>query len=336
MADHLTAWGELGQAEEKLDETRQSRSHRGMAPVTIEDLIRRWRIHALENDWVQARQHAFDMMHLDDPRAAGMGTLHLARGYLFEGRSHVAGALAEEAAFRFAQNHQDAADAISTAVEVRLGRDDAVGALELIREARAGGASPLDRRVAFWEPIALARIGRWAEADRARNRLGERLHQIPGPSGQRLARRLDGELSLQRGAARQAVSSLTEAARLLPPRGFCGDHVPIWYALARAHLTSGDAGQAEAWLEKAAGASWERLCWPIPYARTLALLGRIRAAAGRPDQAAEVYERYLALWGDGDLDAADRDEARQFLLAQTTDPGATVSNGRELRTPSVP
>ena len=134
------------------------------------------------------------------------------------------------------------------------------------------------------------------------------------------------------------MSSLSEAARLLPPRGSCGDHVPIWYSLSRAYLADGNVGQAEAWLQRIAAASLERLCWPIPYARSFSLLGRLRAAAGRPDQAAEAYQHYLDLWGDGDLGAADRDEARRFLLARTSDDPrrAVASNGREVRTQSLP
>jgi tetratricopeptide (TPR) repeat protein len=130
-----------------------------------------------------------------------------------------------------------------------------------------------------------------------------------------LLHHLDGELSLLRGDAGAALSSLAEAASLLPARGFCGDHVPIWYALARANLAAGRPEQAVTWLQRIAGASHERLCWPIPYARSLALLGRIGSAAGRQDEAAEAYARFLRLWGDGDLADAEQEGARRFLLA---------------------
>ena len=313
MSDHLMAWGALGQASEALDLATAFRSNRGMPSATVEDLNRRWRIHALQDEWVKAEKAAVDMLHLDDPRAAGTATLQLARGYLFGGRSRVAGALAEEAAFRFAQGHVAAADALSAAIEVRLGHDDTEGALGLVRQARAAGPLPPDPRVEFWEPIALAHAGRWAEAARARDHLAESVREIPGPTGTRLVRRLDGELSLLRGDPRSAVSSLAEAARLLPARGACGDHVPIWFSLARAYLAAGQPAQAEAWSQKAASASLERLCSPIPYARSFALLGRLQAAAGHGNKAAEAYGRFLDLWGDGDLATAEREEARQFL-----------------------
>ena len=65
-----------------------------------------------------------------------------------------------------------------------------------------------------------------------------------------------------------------------------------------------------------AGASYERLCWPIPYARALAQLGRLQAAEGREEQAAETFDRFLALWGEGDLAAADTLAAKTFLEAR--------------------
>lgn len=61
--------------------------------------------------------------------------------------------------------------------------------------------------------------------------------------------------------------------------------------------------------------SQAELCWPIPYARSLAQLGRIRAADRRDDEAAEGSEHFLALWGDGDLGATERSAAITFLAA---------------------
>ncbi len=316
MAAYFLRWGYVEEATRSLDEAEAQRSHQGMSPLTLDDLSRRWSVRALQSDWSAAWRLATQMMDVDDPRAAGAGMLHLARGYLFHGRSRLGGALADEAAFRFSQQHLDPGEAVSVSLEVRLDGDDAAGALALIREAHPAESSQVDRRLAFWETVALARLGRWTEADRARNRLAKDLLDMPGPVGRRLLYHLDGELLLLRGDVSGALSSLSEAARLLPARGFCGDHVPVWYALSRANLAAGRPGQAEVWLRRITGASYERLCWPIPYARSYSLLGRIRAAAGRHDEAAEAFERFLQLWGEGDLATAERDEARRFLLAQ--------------------
>ena len=168
-------------------------------------------------------------------------------------------------------------------------------------------------RVAFWEPLVLARLGRAEETTGARRGLERDLASIPGPTGPRLLARLDGELALARGDAKGALRSFSEAARLLSARGFSGDHVPTWYALARAQIAAGRPADAEPWLEKITTASSERLCWPIAYARSFSLLGRARAAAGRDDEAAVAYEQFLDLWGGGDMAAPEREEAQRFL-----------------------
>jgi predicted Zn-dependent protease len=200
------------------------------------------------------------------------------------------------------------------AVEIRLDEGDAAGALRVIHGARAASAS--DPRVALLETIALQRAGRLSEVHATRKRLAEHLSQIPGPTGRRPLHQLDGEVALMRGDTSAALRSLSEAERLLPARGFCGDHVPVWYALARAHLAANDPQQAEVWLQRIAGASDERLCWPIPYVRSFSLLGRIAAANHRNDRAGQSFKQFLALWGNGDLAATETSQAREFLDAE--------------------
>jgi predicted Zn-dependent protease/TolB-like protein len=317
IAAHLLRWGYLEEATQCLDLAQVQRNNRGMSALTLDDLRLRWSVRALQSDWAAAWHLATQMIDVDDPRAVGAGMLHLARGYLSQGRSRWGGALAAAAAFHLSQQHLDSGEAVSAALEARLERDDAAGALALIREMRPAESSQVDRRLAFWETVALARLGRWTEADRARKRLAKDLSDMPGLVGPPLLYHLDGELSLLRGDVSGALSSLSEAAKLLPASDFCGDRVPVWYALARSNLAARRPGQAEVWLQRITDASYERLCWPIPYALSYSLLGRIRAGAGRHDEAAEAFERFLQLWGEGDLATTERDEARRFLLART-------------------
>ena len=314
LAEHFIRWHDLRGASSALENAEIERAQRGEASVTLDDLGRAWRVRALQDEWSAAREQASRMIHVDDPRAEGLGALYLARGYLFQGRSRLASALAEEAAFRLAQQHLDPAPAVRMAVEIRLDEGDAAGALRVIHGARTAGAG--DPRVALLETIALLRAGRPSEGDATRKRLAEHLSQIPGPTGRRLLHQLDGEVALMRGDTSAALRSLSEAERLLPARGFCGDHVPVWYALARAHLAANDPQQAEVWLQRIAGATDERLCWPIPYARSFSLLGRIAAANHRNDRAAESFKQFLDLWGEGDLAARETSQAREFLDAE--------------------
>jgi tetratricopeptide (TPR) repeat protein len=325
MADHLTRWGQYRLAaiavdcEPLADKTacaEYQRRSRGMAPLTLDDLIRRWRLAVLQDRWPEAQQLAAVMVSVDDARSAGVGTLHLARHRLFLGRSKVGAALAEEAASQMIHARLDPSEAVSTAADVYLERGDAAAALGVVRGVRANDSVWVDPRVRFWEALALAHLGRWADAERTARDLAAALSAMPGPRARRLVRHLEGELYLARGDATRAVSSFNEAARLLPARGFCNDHVPVWYGLARANLAAGAPEQAETWLQRITTSSYERLCWPLPYARSFALLGRIHAAAGREDDAEAAFERFLQLWGKADLAHAEQSEARRLVHAR--------------------
>ncbi len=318
FADQLIRWGQLDKAmflvcahAALANCTENQREARGMARVTLDDLLRQWRIRTLRGEWRSAEQLAYRMIGLDDPRAYGIGSLYGAMGHLFQGRSRLAGALAEEAAFRLAQQQLDSAPAIRMAAEIRLERGDPKGALDLIRALRPPRTT--DPRVDVLEALALVRVGRSGEADATRRKLAESLPRMPGPIARRALHQLDGEFALLRQDASAAVRSFSQAERLLSPRGFCGDHVPIWYGLGRAHLAAGDQTHAETWFKRVVDVSFERLCWPIPYARSFAQLGRIRAATNRVHEATESFESFLSLWRDADLADAERAVAKQFL-----------------------
>jgi tetratricopeptide (TPR) repeat protein len=325
LAEHFIRWQDLRGASLALENAAKVRLERRHAHTTLDDLVRAWRVRALQDDWSAAQEHASRMRHVDDPRAEGVSALYLARGYLFQGRSRLATALAEDGAFRLARQHLDPAPAIRMAVEIRLDAGDATGALRLIHDT--GAASTSDPRVLLLETIALQSAGRQSEVHDNRKRLTELLSRIPGPRGRRLLHQLDGDMALMRGDASAAIRSLSEAERLLPARGFCGDHVPVWYALARAHLAANDPQRAEAWLQRIAGASDERLCCPIPYARSLSLLGGIAAASHHNDRAEESFENFLSLWGDGDIAATETSRARAFVEAERSLP-SDRSRGR--------
>ena len=330
FADQLVRWDELDKAmfivcaypglANCIDKQRAAR---GLAADTLDDLVRQWRIRALAEEWRQADELASRMIAVDDTASEGIGSLYVATGQLFAGRTRLAGALAEEAAFRLARQELDATPALRMAAEVSLERGDPMRALELIRSPSRSGGDP---RLQALESVALARAGRWDAAEAYRRALAARVESWPGPIAQRALHQLDGELALLRGDPRQAVAAFSEAERLLEPRGFCGDHVPIWYGLGRAHLAAANLRQAETWFDRVANATFERLCWPIPYVKALAQLGHIRAADGRMGEAAESYERFLNSWGDGDLAEAERSAAIRFRAAQASAASNVASN----------
>ena len=89
----------------------------------------------------------------------------------------------------------------------------------------------------------------------------------------------------------------------LPP------HVPIWYSLGSAYLSSGDEDKASEWFRRIAESGVEHLYWPIPYARSFYFLGRIHEDRGETEISKEYYHRFHDLWRDGDLDRVRVEEA---------------------------
>ena len=128
---------------------------------------------------------------------------------------------------------------------------------------------------------------------------------------------LEGRLALSRGGLDSALEHLKRAQSLLPPKGvefhwhLYPHHVAIWAALGEAERAAG--GDAASWFEKAAGSGSERLEQPMAYVRSLYFLARIHAERGKPAEARRYFERFLKLWGDGELDAERVREARRAL-----------------------
>jgi tetratricopeptide (TPR) repeat protein len=312
LAQHLARWGNLERAALELENARQDRRRRYWTENTIEDLVTGWTIHALQSEWKEADRLARAMATVDDPRADGVSLLSLAMSSLSRGRSRFARALAEESASRLALQRLDPAPAIRLAIEIQLERGNLGEALTCAagHEAMSCRDPQLTRLRAF----ALARAGRAIDAQSLRKELVDSIPSWPGPTARRALHQLDGELALLRRDASAAVAAFSRAERLLPARGFCGDHAPIWYGLGRAYRAANDTGQAETWFRRVAESPFERLCWPIAYARSLAALGRIQAESGRNTEAGSSFERFLAVWGDeADLADAERGSAHAFM-----------------------
>jgi tetratricopeptide (TPR) repeat protein len=254
------------------------------------------------------------MATVDDPRADGVSLLSLAMSSLSRGRSRFARALAEESASRLALQRLDPAPAIRLAIEIQLEQGDLGKAVTCAAGNEAMNCR--DPQLTRLRALVLAHAGRTIEVQSLRKELADSIPSWPGPTARRALHQLDGELALLQWDASAAVAAFSRAERLLSARGFCGDHAPIWYGLGRAYRAANDTGQAETWFRRVAESPFERLCWPIPYARSLAELGRIEAESGRAAEASSNYERFLTLWGEADLADAERRSARTFLENQ--------------------
>ena len=91
------------------------------------------------------------------------------------------------------------------------------------------------------------------------------------------------------------------------------EHVPIWFALARSYMESGDDERAAEWFRSIIESTAERVAWPVPYVRSFYFLGKIHENRGETETAREYYGRFYEYWKDGDLDRERVEEAKRKL-----------------------
>ena len=255
----------------------------------------RWFALAVAGRWDEARVVAADLATDDDPFRRRDGLLLLARSKLFAGRLDEALEHLEEAIAALPE-----ADAKTAALRCYLA--DALlqagrpgEALRQAELARSEGAEEWPELEGLAHAaLALAELGRAAEADALATELRQRLEPDPKRVELRLADRLEANLALDRGDAPRAVQLLERAAATLPPRGISWhwhrlpDQVPIWYDLARARLAAGDAAAAASWLRQIVDSDIEHVAFPLRWVRARQLLGEIEGErGGSPRGAAE-------------------------------------------------
>ena len=286
----LTRWGRLDEALEMFDKQE------ALSPGSLEPYDGRFRIHILREAWGDAEDAAGKMGTSSNPTWKTRSQRLLARIELFHGRTNAA-------LESFGSNGQ---------AHVLLAKGEAAPALEKARKIQVEDrGQESEWEGIFLESLALGRLGRKDEAERAAAKLLERTAQIPTEKEKRRHHHLLGELALLRGDTATAIRELEQAQSMLLPRGFPGEQVPIWFALASAYLSAGERDKALSWFERVEVSTNEHLSWPIPYVRSFYYLGNIHESRGEMEKARESYRRFYDYWKDGDLDRDKVEEARR-------------------------
>jgi tetratricopeptide (TPR) repeat protein len=194
---------------------------------------------------------------------------------------------------------------------IHLERGEPELAFEAAEKARNEDHEPTVRREGLIR-AALAGIG-LGRLDDAEKRIEDYRAQVenaPSEKGMRRYHYLAAQLARARDNLVKAVEDLNKAASMLPPRSWGDEHAEIWFSLAEAYQEAGDQERAREWLVRLTESRSERFSAPIPYVRSLYLLGRIHEERGEIERAREYYKRFLGYWEDGDLDRERIADAR--------------------------
>ena len=313
LAFQLIAWGKLEEGLQMMDKAAE------LDPGDLAPEATRFYVSLLREQWEPARSAASKLAASPDPYWRWLGRMSEAQVRLFRGRSQEALVELDKAARSDTESGERAALSRTAEARVLMLRGAHARALEEALRAQREAAGNLGEwQGLFVAALAQEALGRHAEADATAETLRRKADAIPSDKEKRRYRHLTAELALARGDTARALEELNKAQETLSPRGtFAGSelpqHVPIWFDLGSAYLAAGDREKAGYWLRKVTESTTEHVHWPVPYVRSFYLLGTIHEARGEAEKALECYRRFVAFWGQADLDRERVAEARRKL-----------------------
>ncbi len=275
-------------------------------------------VHSLEGRWLEAGANARALSRAADPQERWQGGAALAVLALYDGDLGAARVVTDDG-LRLADTPDERARVRLFRAEIAADLGRAGEALAEVKKALA--EAPQDARLVAAahssRATCLAREGRPEDAKISRDEVETWLRSLPAPLAQPHRLQLEGELAWAEGDHGRARELLARAAALLPEASI-ESKAPvarIHFALGRAALEEGRTEEARRALARVVHGGLERLWEPIAYVRSLALLARLEAEAGRTEEARSLYTLYLRHWGDGEIDTTEVAAARERLAA---------------------
>ncbi len=312
---YLTLWDRPLEAAAALD--RSEALHRD----DLQTPWARWQLAVAKGDFAAAERHAAELAAGDDAVLKSRGLRFQAINRLFQGRARDALDLLEEARASTAPG-ADLAAAHNLAAEIHLVLGEPERALEEATSGRLeGDRSWPERRATYLAALSEEALDRSARADALAGELERRNARYPTRPEERQIVILRALLSGMRGDSEAELAGLVEAESMLPPRGVSWHtyalpaHATVWYELGRAQLEAGAAGAAVGSLSRLVSRASEHLDSPLAYGRALFLLGKAHSELGQHAEARRYLERFVELWGAGDMKREWVDEARRLLAA---------------------
>ena len=309
----LTAW-------QKYDDARAAvaRADSLDAGDPVSDYVR-WAADVLEGKWAEADAIARRESQLADSQleVARLGRRRHGRAVRREERRGVA---VNGGVSRRAQDPRDptrpaTARAIAAAQLLALGRPaEALAQAERgLKDAKGGDA---EWGCLYFLALAQSRTGRTAEAAKTIDMLTAKANAWPSSDQMRAVHATPGRPGAgppRFGRRRRRASSGRSDAQAAWPLGRRG---PAAMDLVRifgsALLAAGRDDEAAARFQLIVDRS-ERVYFPLMHVRSLYFLAQIAERRGDRDKAREYYQRFVDLWGNGDIDRERVAEARKKL-----------------------
>jgi len=161
------------------------------------------------------------------------------------------------------------------------------------------------------ETLAQQALGQERRADLLLEELGRRVDALPGSATQLMVHEVQGRLSLKRGEIEAAIAELERAEDLLPYLDGSGPRIS--FVLGEAYRDGGRSADADSKFREVTDSWSTRVFQPAEFVRSHYELGRLLEQRGAAAEARDYFQKFLAYWGDGDIDPDKIEHAREFL-----------------------
>jgi tetratricopeptide (TPR) repeat protein len=276
-----------------------------------------WRVPALLGDIETARAAATGMADAPDPELRYQGAMAMAVLAQLDGDLDAALGWLDRAMRSAPTGNVGAWQPASEAIRLLLAVPDPTRAEDRIRAAERDALPPQRVFLSGARAIAAAQAGDSAESARARADFEQLLRRSPQPppARQRLQADLEAAIAMAHDRPAEALGYLEgthQPSRGLQPPGF----LDLRFLEARALWLSGRGQEAQPLLLAVLEDASARLQSPLPWVRSLYLLGAIAREEGDDDAASDYFTRFVESWNNGSLDRDLVRDARVWLNRQ--------------------
>jgi tetratricopeptide (TPR) repeat protein/TolB-like protein/tRNA A-37 threonylcarbamoyl transferase component Bud32 len=283
-------------------------------PGNFETVGMRWTIDVLSGRWEEAALLSSEALAAEKPEERWWGGTARSAEQLYAGESQAAWETIRTATDTLPPGDRLRVEGRLRVAGMLLDLGDAEGVLKEASAAveEAGEYTELAAQGHFLLAAGLSKLGKVEESEKPAQVFREYIESLSPEYKKRYMPVTEGALAYFRGDTASMMRHFEQAKEVLPVGGKGGDdHCRIWYGLAHGHLEAGDDAKAIEYFEKIVDAGQTRLWQPILYVRSLYHLGAIYEERGEMAEALDYFRRFLALWGEGDIDRERVDEAKR-------------------------